>query len=78
MDLYKVYMSGSHSNTSYILAKNAKVATDKYRELLRARNAKITKYHELTSSIEHLPLITEYLCKREEIIPTLEPKIEFR
>lgn len=59
MKLYKLTSSNFYEKTRYI------VALDKAKA--------ITKYYEIEEIYEESTVKAEYICDREEIIPTIEP-----
>ena len=38
----------------------------------------IVKYEEVNPEIKHMQRKAEYICNREDIIPTIDPVIEFK
>lgn len=69
MILYKIAYSYTHRDDGFhhkfILAENENKATDKYIQIV-----------DLPNQAHFIQI--ETICKRDEIIPTIEPKEEFK
>lgn len=63
MNLYVVQSEKYGSTKKYIVAPD--------------RASSINKWFELVSSVFHDSVTSRYLCKREEIVPCVDPAIEF-
>ena len=63
MKLYKLTSSNFYEKTRYIVALNKAKA--------------ITKYYEVEEIYEDSTVRVEYICDRDDMVPTIEPIKEF-